>query len=65
MIGECTTLSTPFHLICNIYVDNQAHATEVFKDAMAKLQVLGQDTSTLTDCSEVRSFVYTRIRVLS
>ena len=58
MIGECTILSTPFLYpsISYVNLDNQTHATKVFKAAMAKLQVLGQNTKELIDCSEVSSF---------
>ncbi|KAF8805284.1 manganese peroxidase [Phlegmacium glaucopus] len=34
-------------------VNNQKHVTTVFKQAMAKLQVLGQNTKKLIDCSEI------------
>ncbi|KAI0041317.1 class II peroxidase [Auriscalpium vulgare] len=34
-------------------VNQQAHMASSFKAAMAKLAVLGQDTSTMVDCSEV------------
>ncbi|PPQ70002.1 hypothetical protein CVT24_003777 [Panaeolus cyanescens] len=34
-------------------IDNQAHMQNEFKNAMAKLQVLGQDTRKLIDCSDV------------
>ncbi|KAF8803275.1 manganese peroxidase 1 [Phlegmacium glaucopus] len=34
-------------------IDNQKHVTHAFKKAMAKLQVLGQNTKKLIDCSEV------------
>jgi hypothetical protein len=58
MIGELhysiNSIRTPS--ISYLYIDNQAHATEVFKAAMAKLQVLGQNTKELIDCSEVNSF---------
>lgn len=35
------------------YVNNQDGMSKAFKDAMAKLAVLGQDTSNMIDCSEV------------
>ncbi|KAH9927954.1 fungal versatile peroxidase from pleurotus Eryngii [Epithele typhae] len=35
------------------YVDNQARMVQKFTAAMAKLAVLGQDVSRLTDCSDV------------
>ncbi|KAH9993976.1 manganese peroxidase precursor [Russula vinacea] len=35
------------------YVNNQDRMTKAFADAMAKLAVVGQDTSNLIDCSEV------------
>ncbi len=35
------------------YVNNQDGMMKDFADAMAKLAVLGQDTSNLIDCSEV------------
>ncbi|KAI0031561.1 manganese peroxidase [Vararia minispora EC-137] len=34
-------------------VNNQAHMAQSFQSAFAKMQVLGQDTSQLIDCSEV------------
>jgi len=36
-----------------LMIDNQNRMMSEFKDAMAKLQVLGQDTRKLTDCTEV------------
>ena len=35
-------------------IDDQNRMMSQFKAAMAKLQVLGQDTSKLIDCSDVR-----------
>ena len=35
------------------YVNNQDGMSKAFRDAMAKLAVLGQDTSNMIDCSEV------------
>ncbi len=35
------------------YVDNQDGMAKAYRDAMAKLAVLGQDTRYMIDCSEV------------